>query len=75
MSITPVSGLKIRGADSEKGLPYRSAEDIPNNCDTSSALTCCFVSLEGCRDDQDSYIALKTVAMVASWYRGEYKLR
>ena len=33
-SITPVSGLKMRGAGCEKGLPGLCAQDIPKNCGT-----------------------------------------
>ena len=40
MSITPVSGLKMRAAGCEKGLPDPCAQDIPNHCDTVGGLRC-----------------------------------
>jgi hypothetical protein len=40
MSITPVSGLKMREAGSEKGLSDPCAQDIAKNCDTVGGLRC-----------------------------------
>ncbi len=48
MSITPVSGLKMRAADCEKGLTDRCAQDIPNLCDTVGGLRC-VTDKEECR--------------------------
>ena len=40
MSITPVSGLKMREGGCEKGLLDPCAQDVPNNGDTVGGLRC-----------------------------------